>query len=66
MPKQIYQSRLNAATDDTYAALMAAHEGLTETQSHALNARLILLMANTIGDADQIRDLCETARAYAD
>jgi hypothetical protein len=65
MPKQIYEPNLGRDTDDGYAAIIAAHEGLTEAQSHALNARLVLLMANALGDVDQIRDLCETARAYA-
>ncbi|MBT0959061.1 DUF2783 domain-containing protein [Alphaproteobacteria bacterium KMM 3653] len=36
--------------DDFYAALLAAHEGLDEAQMHALNARLILVLANHIGD----------------
>ena len=39
-----------AAPDDFYAALLAAHEGLTKDQSDALNARLILVLANHIGD----------------
>ena len=29
-----------------YAALVAAHEGLSEADSAALNARLVLLLAN--------------------
>lgn len=37
-------------TDGFYAALLAAHKGLTEAQSHALNARLVLVLANHIGD----------------
>lgn len=36
--------------DDFYAELLAAHEGLSNTDSQALNARLILLLANHIGD----------------
>lgn len=36
--------------DDFYAALLAAHEGLAEADMHALNARLILVLANHIGD----------------
>ena len=36
--------------DDFYAALIAAHEGLSDDQSAAFNARLILLLANHIGD----------------
>lgn len=36
--------------DDAYASLLAAHEGLTEDESHAFNARLILILMNHIGD----------------
>ena len=36
--------------DDFYAALLAAHDGLDEAEMHALNARLILVLANHIGD----------------
>jgi len=38
------------AADDFYADLLAAHEGLTKAESDALNARLILILANQIGD----------------
>jgi hypothetical protein len=31
-----------------------------------LNARLVLLMANRIGDAEAVKDLLKTARSYAD
>ena len=41
-----------ADVDDFYAELLAKHEGLSKDQSDALNARLILLLANHIGDAD--------------
>ncbi|WP_421850908.1 DUF2783 domain-containing protein [Oricola sp.] len=36
--------------DDFYAELLAAHDGLSDEDSAALNARLILLLANHIGD----------------
>ena len=36
--------------DDFYAELLATHEGLTNENSQALNARLILVLANHIGD----------------
>jgi hypothetical protein len=41
-----------ARPDDFYAALLAVHEGLTKEQSDALNARLVLILSNHIGDAD--------------
>ena len=37
--------------DTAYAALLAAHRGLPEAESHALNARLVLILMNHIGDA---------------
>lgn len=66
MPKRTYDSNLGDTTDDAYAAIIAAHNGLSDAQSHALNARLVLLMANAIGDLEQISDLCQTARAFVD
>ena len=36
--------------DGFYADFIAAHAGLSEAESHALNARLILILANHIGD----------------
>lgn len=51
--------------DRFYAALMAAHEGLTEAQSHALNARLVLLLAAEIGDAGRLSALLTIGRAHA-
>jgi hypothetical protein len=35
--------------DSFYAALLEAHTGLSSEQSAALNARLILILANQIG-----------------
>lgn len=50
-------------TDEAYAALLAAHEGLTKEESDALNARLILVMMNQIGDIGTIRAAIEAAQA---
>ncbi|MFT6451532.1 MAG: hypothetical protein ACJA06_001016 [Halocynthiibacter sp.] len=36
--------------DGFYDELLSAHEGLSKEQSDALNARLILLLSNHIGD----------------
>ena len=38
------------ACDDFYEALITAHEGLSTPESHAMNARLVLLLANHVGD----------------
>ena len=39
-----------ADPDGFYAALLAAHKGRSVQESHAFNARLVLIMANHIGD----------------
>lgn len=57
---------LGPDTDAFYAALLAAHEGLDEAQSHALNARLILMMADEIGDVARLQELLIRARALSD
>ena len=49
--------------DDFYQALIDAHAGLTDEQSAALNARLVLLLANQIGDLNTLRQAIEAARA---
>jgi hypothetical protein len=48
--------------DAFYEQLLDAHEGLTEQQSALLNARLILLLANHVGDAKVLKECVETAR----
>ncbi len=63
---KIYPDRLSPQQDDFYNALMDAHAGLSDTQSHALNARLVLLMANQIGNLEILKDLMETGRSYCD
>ena len=40
--------------DGFYDALLQAHEGLSAEQSEAFNARLILILANHIGDRDTL------------
>ncbi|QGW84652.1 DUF2783 domain-containing protein [Variovorax paradoxus] len=47
--------------DGFYAALLAAHEGLSETQSADLNARLVLLLANQCGDQTVLLDCIRAA-----
>jgi hypothetical protein len=52
--------------DGTYAALLAAHRGLSPEDSAALNARLILILANHIGDAQVIAEALQLARTGAE
>ncbi len=49
MPDLILTPNIPGA-DDFYAELLASHEGLSDEASDALNARLILVLANHIGD----------------
>jgi hypothetical protein len=49
--------------DDFYQTLIDAHAGLTDEQSAALNARLVLLLANQIGDLITLRQAIAAARA---
>ena len=51
-----------AIPDDAYEALIAAHDGLTREESEALNARLILIMMNHVGDLQVIREALEAAK----
>lgn len=51
------------APDDFYEALIEAHQGLTTAQSHELNAKLVLLLANHIGRLDVLREALAAARA---
>lgn len=52
-----------AAPDDFYEALLGIHRDLTEAQSALVNARLILLLANHVGDPAVLREAMRAARA---
>ena len=52
--------------DDFYEALIEAHNGLSDEQSEAFNARLILLLANHIGDLRVLREALAAAARAAD
>ncbi|MCB1753014.1 MAG: DUF2783 domain-containing protein [Gammaproteobacteria bacterium] len=48
--------------DDFYAALIETHRDLSEAQSAQVNARLILLLSNHIGDLNVLREAMAIAR----
>lgn len=48
-----------AAPDDFYARLIALHEGLSPEQSHKLNAKVILLLANHVADEEVLNEVFE-------
>jgi hypothetical protein len=50
------------APDDFYEALIDLHRGLTDAQSALVNAKLVLLLANHVGDAGVLRAAMAAAR----
>lgn len=48
--------------DSFYDELLEVHQGLTKEASDALNARLILVLANHIGDRDVLRAALAAAK----
>jgi uncharacterized protein DUF2783 len=51
-----------AAPDDFYEQLIAMHRGLSEAESVRVNAKLILLLANHIGDLQVLEQAMDAAR----
>jgi Protein of unknown function (DUF2783) len=49
--------------DDFYEELIATHQGLSDEQSRLVNARLVLLLANHVGDLNVLRQALAAARA---
>ena len=62
MADDIGRDRFGAHGDDFYAALMAAHEGLTPEESARLNARLVLILGNLVGDLETLRQALAAAK----
>ena len=50
-------------SDTFYEQLLDAHAGLDRAQSELLNARLILLLANQVGDARVLAECVAAARS---
>ena len=48
--------------DQFYERLIAAHRGLDDAQSAMMNAKLVLLLANHVGDLDVLRAAMAAAR----
>jgi hypothetical protein len=53
--------RLGKSGDEFYESLMTAHANLSMDQSAKLNARLVLLMANAIGDINTLKAIIAKA-----
>jgi hypothetical protein len=61
MSKLVTDSRF-ANPDAAYTAIIDAHRGLSELQSAVFNARLVLILANHIGDAEVLGEALALAR----
>jgi len=48
--------------DDAFRAVVEAHRGLSEAQSADLDAALVLILANHIGDIDVLREAIALAK----
>ena len=57
---------LGPNSDSLFNDVLAAHEGLSREQSEQLNAGLILILMNHIGDSAVIREAIAGARAALD
>ncbi len=51
--------------DDFYDLLIQGHAGLSDDDSERMNARLVLLLANHIGDLRVLREAIAVARPHA-
>jgi hypothetical protein len=51
-----------ARPDDAFRAVVEAHRGLSDEQSADLDAALVLILANHIGDLDVLRDAIALAK----
>jgi hypothetical protein len=51
-----------ARPDDAFRAIVEAHRGLSDPESADLDAALVLILANHIGDLDVLREAIALAR----
>ncbi len=54
-----------ADPDAAFRLIVEAHRGLTEAESAALNARLVLILANHVGEMAVLREALALARSVA-
>ena len=50
--------------DRFYAELVRAHDGLSDAASALLNARLVLILANHVGNAAVLAEALDLAKAH--
>ncbi len=58
--------RVFSPGDDFYQLLIDTHRDLSEAQSAMLNAKLILILSNHIGDISVLREAMQIARGSTD
>ena len=51
-----------ARPDDAFRAIVEAHRGLSEAESADLDAALVLVLANHIGDVDVLKEAIALAK----
>jgi hypothetical protein len=59
----ILEDNFRGRGDDFYESLMRAHRDLSEADSHTLNARLVLILANHVGDLAVLQEAIARARS---
>lgn len=64
MAKLVTESRF-PNPDAAYEALVDAHRGLSDRESAALDARLVLILANHIGDLEILKEAVALAKKSA-
>lgn len=64
VPGELYRHTYTPG-DDFYELLIEGHRGLSDEQSELMNARLVLLLANHVGDLRVLREAIAAARAGA-
>lgn len=63
LPSMLLNTQPNIeAPDDFYQELVDMHRDLSEQQSRLVNAKLILLLANHVGDPQVLREAMRAAR----
>ena len=65
MTKLLTDSRF-VNPDAAYTAIIDAHRGLDEAESGEFNARLVLILANHIGDAEVLAEALALARGTSE
>lgn len=62
MPKLVTASRFSDP-DAAYRALVEARRNLSDAEAAELDARLVLILANHVGDVDVLREAIALAKA---